>query len=150
MWKEHLEEIRQEEKRYGEDINCGISEEEAETFIKAVKDELGIALPEEYLKILRIVNGIEYNVFILYGVDESLLQEAPNRSVNVLIDCNQVWYENEWQKQYLFLGEGSISWYVYDLNTKRYCELDNPSGELSEEFDDLEQMLDKMLEDALM
>ena len=150
MWKECLEEIRQEEKRYGADINCGISEEEAGVFIKAVKDELGIALPEEYLKILRIVNGIEFNGFILYGVDESLLQEAPARSVNGLIDCNQVWYENEWQKQYLFLGEGSISWYVYELKTKKYCELDNPSGELSEEFDNLEQMLDKMLEDALM
>lgn len=150
MWKEHLEEIRQEEKRYGEDINCGISEEEAGAFIKAVKDELGIALPEEYLKILRIVNGIEFNGIILYGVDEPLLKEAPNQHVNGLIDCNKVWYENEWQKQYLFLGEGSISWYVYDLNTKRYCELDNPSGELSEEFDDLEQMLDKMVEDALM
>ena len=150
MWKEHLEEIRQEEKRYGEDINCGISEEEAGEFIKAVKDELGIALLEEYLNILRIVNGIEFNGFILYGIDEPLLKDVPNRHVNGLIDCNKVWYENEWQKQYLFLGEGSISWYVYDLKTKKYCELDNPSGELSQEFDDFEQMLDKMLEDALL
>ncbi len=150
MWKEHLEEIIQEEKRYGEDINCGISEEEAEAFTKAVKDELAIALPEEYLKILRTINGIEFNGFILYGVDEPLLGEAPDQHVNGLIDCNKVWHENEWQKQYLFLGEGSISWYVYDLKTKKYCELDNPSGELSEEFDDLEQMFDKMLADALM
>lgn len=150
MWKEHLEEIIQEEKRYGEDINCGISEEEAEAFIKAVKDELAIALPEEYLKILRTINGIEFNGFILYGVDEPLLGEAPDQHVNGLIDCNKVWHENEWQKQYLFLGEGSISWYVYDLKTKKYCELDNPSGELSEEFDDLEQMFDKMLADVLM
>ena len=52
--------------------------EEAQTFVKAVKDELGIALPEEYLKILRTVNGIEYNGFILYGVDEPLLKESPN------------------------------------------------------------------------
>lgn len=150
MWREHLEEIRQEEKRYGEDINCGISEEEAKAFIKAVKDELAIALPEEYLKILRTINGIEFNGFILYGVDEPLLGEAPDQHVNGLIDCNKVWHENEWQKQYLFLGEGSISWYVYDLKTKKYCELDNPSGELSEEFDDPKQMFDKMLEDALM
>ena len=49
-----------------------------------------------------------------------------------------------------FLGEGSISWYVYDLNTKRYCELDNPSGELGEEFDDFEQMLNKMFGDAMV
>ena len=150
MWKEHLEEIRQEEKRYGGDINCGVSADEEEAFIKAVKDELGITLPEEYLKILRTVNGIEFNGFILYGVDDLLLTEAPDRHVNGLVDCNKVWYENEWQKQYLFLGEGNISWYVYDLKTKKYCELDNPSGELSEEFDDFERMLDKMLEDALM
>ena len=149
MWKERLEEIRQEEKRYGQDINCGISEEEAGTFIKAVKDELSIALPEEYLKIMRTINGIEYNGFILYGVDEPLLNEAPNQHINGLIDCNKVWYENEWQKQYLFLGEGSISWYVYDLKTKMYYELDNPSGEISEEFHDFERMLDKMLENAL-
>ena len=148
-WKEYLKEIRQEEKRYGSDISCGISEEEAEIFKKTVKDELGIALPEEYLKILTTINGIEYKGFILYGADELLLNEAPNQHINGLIDCNKVLYENEWQKQYLFLGEGSISWYVYDLNTKRYCELDNPSGELGEEFDDLEQMLDKMVEDAL-
>lgn len=102
MWKERLEEIRQEEKRCGEDINCGVSAEEAEAFIKVVKDELGIVLPEEYLKILRILNGIEFNGFILYGVDEHLLKKAPNQHVNGLIDSNQVWYENEWQKQYLF------------------------------------------------
>ena len=101
MWKERLEEIGQEEKRYGQDINRGISEE-AGTFIKAVKDELDIALPEEYLKILRTINGIEYNGFILYGVDEPLLNEAPNQHINGLIDCNKVCYENEWQKQYLF------------------------------------------------
>ena len=93
MWKERLEEIRQEEKRYGSHINCGISEEEAGTFIKAVKDELDIALPEEYLKILRTINGIEYNGFILYGVDEPLLNEASNQHINGLIDRNKVWYE---------------------------------------------------------
>lgn len=150
MWKEKLEEIRQEEKRYGEELNGGISEEAAEGFRQAVKDELGVAVPEAYLEILRQINGLEYNGVILYGVDESLLQEAPNQSVNGLIDSNQVWYENEWQKQYLFLGEGSISWYVYDLKTKKYCELDNPSGELSGEFNGFEEMLDKMLADSLM
>ena len=48
-----------------------------------------------------------------------------------------------------FLGEGSISWYVYDLKTKMYYELDISSSEISEEFHDFERMLAKMLEDAL-
>ena len=48
-----------------------------------------------------------------------------------------------------FLGESSISWYVYDLKTKKYYELDNPSGGAGEEFNDCESMLDKMFEDSL-
>ena len=74
------------------------------TFIKAVKDEWGIVLPEEYLKLLTTVNCLEFYGFILYGADEPLLNEAPNQHINGLIDCNKVWYENEWQKQYLSLG----------------------------------------------
>lgn len=150
MWKENLEEIIQEEKKYGQEINNGISEDEVKLFVKEVEDELNITLPEDYIKVLKVVNGIEFNGIILYGVDEPILKEIPKRHVNGLIDCNKVWYENEWQKQYLFLGEGSISWYVYDLKAKKYYELDNPSGEISEEFNNFEGMLDKMLEDSLM
>lgn len=150
MWKESLEEIIQEEKKYGQEINGGISEAEEKLLIKAAKDEFDLVLPEDYIKILRVVNGLEFNGTILYGADEPLLEEAPKCHVNGLVDCNKVWYENEWQKQYLFLGEGNISWYVYELETKKYYELDNPSGEINEEFDGFEQMLDKMLLDALM
>lgn len=150
MWKESLERIIQEGKKYGEEINNGISEEEIELFIKNVEKELNLTLPDDYIEILRAVNGIEFNGMILYGVDEPILKEIPKQHVNGLIDSNKVWYENKWQKQYLFLGEGSISWYVYDLKTKKYYELDNPSGEISAEFDDFEQMVDKMFEDSLL
>ena len=150
MWKESLERIIQEGKKYGEEINNGISEEEIELFIKNVEKELKLTLPEDYIEILRAVNGIEFNGMILYGVDEPILKEAPKQRVNGLIDSNKAWYENEWQKQYLFLGEDSISWYVYDLKTKKYYELDNPSGEISAEFEDFEQMVDKMFEDSLL
>ncbi len=42
-----------------------------------------------------------------------------------------------------------ISWYVYDLTIKKYYELDNPSGEAGEEFNNFGSMLDKMFEDSL-
>ena len=40
MWKERLEEIRQEEKRYGSHINCGISEEEEGIFYEDKSNEI--------------------------------------------------------------------------------------------------------------
>lgn len=149
MWKEKLKEIVREEKLYGEQINSGISETELENFEAKVKAELNIDFPKEYAKILKVVNGIEFNGFIIYGVDSNILDSQPNQSINGLIENNKIWYENEWQKQYLFLGESNISWYVYDLSSHTYLELDNPSGNRVELFENIETMIEKILADAL-
>jgi len=149
MWQENLEKIRQEEATYGEELNDGISEQEAAEFVKEVKKVLKMPVPEDYLKILKVINGIENNGIILYGVDEALLKNKPKRHVNGLIDNNQDWLDNEWDGNYLFLGDGNISWYVYDVDNKKYYELDQPSGDICYEFDSFELMFDKMLEDSL-
>lgn len=47
------------------------------------------------------------------------------------------------------IGESNISWYVYDIAECKYIELDNPSGRENEVFSSLEDMVEKMLNDAL-
>lgn len=47
----------------------------------------------------RTINGIKFNGFILYGVDEPLLKKIPNQHVNEFIDCNKVWYSKETELQ---------------------------------------------------
>lgn len=98
MWKDKLQEIIQEKKIYGEMVNVGATEEEIEIFFKEAKTELNVDIPIEYKKILKIVNGLEFNGFILYGIDSILLSKQPNQSINGLIEYNKIWYENEWQK----------------------------------------------------
>lgn len=150
MWKEKLEEIIKEKNLYGEKVNVGATKKEIQLFIKRSIDELNVDLPDEYVNVLRTINGIEFNGFILYGIDENILNTIPKQHINGLIDCNNIWYENEWQKQYIFLGESNISWYVYDLTTKKYCELDNPSGRLNEEYSSFDDLFEKLLGDSLM
>lgn len=150
MWKIKLEEIIEEKKLYGEKVNIGASEAELAQFQKSVKEGLYIELPNEYINVLKIINGIEFNGFVLYGIDEELLKNKPNQYINGFISLNQIWYENEEQKKYLFLGESNISWYVYDIDKKIYCELDNPSGREMIEFTNFGEMLEKMLSDSLM
>ena len=95
-------------------------------------------------------NGFEWNGFILYGVDQGSFPTAPEYSVYGLIEQNEVWYEVESQRAYLFLGESNISWYVYEIATGRYLELDNPSGNEVEVFDSCAEMLEKLLGDCLV
>lgn len=149
MWKDKLQEVVQENNLYGEKINIGATEEEIELFLKEAKAELKVDLPDDYVKILELVNGLEFNGFILYGIDQHLLSMQPNQSINGLIEYNKIWYENEWQKKYIFLGESNISWYVYDLIECKFYELDNPSGREIEVFNGLEYLLEKFLSDAL-
>lgn len=109
-----------------------------------------IILIEEYKNILKTVNGIEYNGFIFYGIDEIILNKKPNQKINGLIENNKIWYENEWQHKYIFFGESNISWYVYDLENNKYYELDNPSGREIEVFINIDNLLVKLLSDSLL
>ena len=149
MWKIKLEELIQQKRLFGEKVNIGATEQKIHLFIKTVKDELNIDLPNEYIEVLRIINGMEFNGFILYGIDQRLLDEQQNEKIYGLIEYNKLWYENEWNKQYIFWGEGNISWYVYDLTAHKFCELDNPSGTEMEMFDNFDHMVEKLLIDAL-
>ncbi|WP_225435368.1 YrhA family protein [Bacillus aerolatus] len=137
-------------KLYGERINTGASEEELTEFQKSVKEELHNELPNEYINVLKIINGLEFNGFILYGIDEVLLGNKPNQHIDGLITSNQIWYENEEQKKYLFLGESNISWYVFDINKTQYIELDNPSGREMVKFKEFDEMFEKILSDSLL
>ena len=150
MWKDKLQAIVQEKNLYNEKINNGATLDEIQLFLAAVKDEFKFDLPNEYVRILEVVNGLEFNGFILYGIDSYLLHTPQNQSVNGLIENNKIWYENEWQEQYIFFGESNCSWYVYNLREDKYCELDNPSGSEMEVYNSVESLVEKLLSDSLV
>ena len=150
MWKENLKKVIDEKKMYDEEVNLGASKEEIARLIEEVNKKLNVEIPKEYLDIISKINGIEFNGFILYGVDEYLLEHQTNQSIYGLIDSNQIWYENEEQKKYLFLGESNISWYVYEYKNKCFIELDNPSGREINKFNSFYEMFNKMLRDSVM
>lgn len=150
MWQEILASVEEAMKIFRENINDGLAETQVLKFVMDVEQELGCSFPKEYLEILKYVNGLEFNGSILYGADLEFIQSTPNQRINGLIDNNKVLYENEWQKQYLFLGEDSISWYVYDLQSKQYLKLDNPSGDEVHRFSTCEEMVENLLSVSLM
>lgn len=150
MWKENLKKIIDEKKIYDEEVNAGASQDEIARLIEEVNKKLNVELPKEYLDIISKINGIEFNGFILYGVDEYLLEHQTNQSIYGLVESNEIWYENEEQKIYLFLGESDISWYVYEIKNKCFMELDNPSGMECNKFNSFYEMFNQILNDAVM
>lgn len=150
MWEQLLLEIKNKREKRGRKLNDPALEEQIEILKKTVKEKFNQGLPEEYINFLKIINGLEFNGFIFYGVDSSLLEVQNNQKVYGYVDTNEIWYENEQQKQYMFFGESNISWYCFDLQNGVYVELDNPSGTLIHTYSDFYSILEKALRDSLL
>lgn len=149
MWKDKLKKAQEVREAYSLiGINSGVSNEIINNWVIRVQSILGIRPPQEFIDILLYVNGFEWNGFILYGVDRDFF-DSLSYTVYGLIEQNEIWYEVESQRDYLFLGESNISWYVYEIASGRYMELDNPSGREVIVFNSCAEMLEKLLDDAL-
>ncbi|MCB2361931.1 YrhA family protein [Clostridium estertheticum] len=150
MWEQLFFKIKDKIEKRGRKLNNPALEEQIEILKKTVKEKFNQVLPEQYVNFLKTTNGLEFNGFIFYGVDTSLFDVQNNQTVYGYVDTNEIWYENEHQKQYMFFGEGSISWHCFDLLNEVYVELDNPSGTVMQTYPDFNSMLERALEDSLL
>ena len=149
MWNDKLKKVQEIAKGYSLTcVNPGVPNEIINIWSTHVQSSLGIKPPQEFMDILLYANGFEWNGYILYGVDQNFF-DNPSCAVSGLIEQNEIWYEVESQRAYLFLGESNISWYVYEIASGRYMELDNPSGREIVVFNSCTEMLEKLLDDCL-
>lgn len=149
MYIEEINLLIKEMYKYGDKINDGVLEKDLKLFVDIFEKNFNVILPNDYLDFLKNFNGIEFNGFIIYGVDKDLLSITTHNHINGLIEFNTIFYENEYQKKYIFLGENNISWYVYDIKLGVYFELDNPSGTKINEFANFKDMLKSFIEHAI-
>ena len=94
MWEKKLQEIKNINTVFGEGTNDGATDEEIQRFLEKLRDSISEKEINPYIKVLKTVNGLEYNGFILYGIDAGLLNNKPKQPINGFIDNNKVWHEN--------------------------------------------------------
>lgn len=147
MWRKELDLVILKRKDHGKMVNRGATENEIEKLKNMGEEVLSIHFPIEYLNILKEINGLEYNGTILYGVDEKLLDNTNHieQKINGAIENNEIWYEVETNKAFVFLGESNISWYVYEISSKKFWELDLPSGSFIDSYEKFEDLFETML-----
>ncbi|MBJ8079698.1 SMI1/KNR4 family protein [Bacillus cereus group sp. N14] len=150
MWKNLVLEIGDILKSVNFNLNTSAKDTEVHRLRKHVKEKFNVDLPSEYEEFLKTVNGLDFNGLVLYGVDSYLLDTERDESICGLIETNEVWYENEFQKEYLFLGDSDIAWFCKKLSEGTYLELDKPSGTVMETYNDFNTMLEEALKTALL
>ncbi|MGG3476452.1 YrhA family protein [Peribacillus frigoritolerans] len=151
QWNELLIKVEKIESKYDGSLRNSVSNSEIIKMKQTIQQKLGnIIIPESYIEFLQNVNGLDFNGLVIYGVDEILLDNEADEEVQGFIETNELWYENDWQKKYIFFGNSDTAWYCYDLNKRVYVELDKPSGTLIQFFDSFDSMLSDALEASLL
>lgn len=150
MWQEKLKIIKLRRKKRNRYLNEGCSLKEIDIFLQEVKKKFKYNLPQEYIDFLCVVNGLDYNGLVLYGIDEGIVEKVNNQKVTGYIDTNEIWYENDELKEYMFFGDSNMSWYCYNIKKNIYVELDKPSGEIEQEFSRFTDMIENALENSLV
>lgn len=146
-----LIEIEKIEEKYGSSLRNPVSDTEIERINHNIQLKLGnIVLPKSYTEFLKKINGLDYNGLVIYGIDKGLLDKEVDDDIDGFVEMNELWYENDYQKQYIFLGDSDTAWYCYDINENIYKELDKPSGTMIQSFESFDSMLIEALETTLL
>ncbi len=98
-------------------------------------------LPNSYLETISQIDGFDYNGLSFY----SLIEENDNN----IYETNEIYWENENLRKYLFIGEDSISWYCISMKNNMFYILDKPSGFLISEYTNFDKLLSEAFESAL-
>ncbi|EMR05316.1 hypothetical protein C772_02783 [Bhargavaea cecembensis DSE10] len=62
------------------------------------------AFISDYMSLMKTSNGLRFNGLVIYNI----YQEDQNNS---LYAANRIWWEQEWNRRYIFLADSNISWY---------------------------------------
>ncbi|WP_228478876.1 YrhA family protein [Listeria seeligeri] len=140
--EDYISKIRTIEHEFGNEIPNPISEMEYGNILEWLKENFGFERFDDYYHFLLQVNGLSFNGLYLYGFQP----EHPNID---LIDSNKVWREHSWTKQFLFLGDDEVSFYVWNTEEESFQVLDKPGGDVMEEYENLTDMFEAALKVAI-
>lgn len=83
---------------------------DADKFIKESQLVLQYTPCDEYVELLKLSNGFEWNGLFIDGAYDFLLSNMDLRETR-----------GDYNKKFIIFGSGSVESYVYNLNSRLYC-----------------------------
>jgi hypothetical protein len=130
MYQELLKEATRWLKKYGRQLQPPASEADLVSLTERAQAELGAQVPPEYEAFLRIADGFDWNGCTIYGSHTRLLPGHTDRSIQGFVEANEIWRDDEANRDYLYFADGDITLYAYHLPSGQYQVTDRQSDTL--------------------
>lgn len=142
--------VEQEEAQGAHPLVPGAAKEELERLSKAVREQLGIPLPNGVIEILCQVDGFVESGVALYGVDPEFRDDHFDSGPGILAENLVNWSGYaETAQRYLFIGDSDLWFFVIELSTGRALALERSTLRAKRSFKTGEEMVDDMMCQAL-
>ena len=136
-------------KEYGIVPNEGVSIETIRKFNKHFQKKFNVQIPKEYELFLSIVNGIEFDGLIFYGIDKAYVELSENQIINGLIENNKIWNDTDTSVKKIVLGENDMDLYVYDIEEKEYVIEDRYSKSAVSTYTSFDSMAEDLINQVI-
>lgn len=105
-------------------------------------------VPEDYRAFLKLMNGLDYNSFSIYGSETTPIVGHPQVTVSGMVEANLGLRHTPSCHAHLLYGELPPLLYASDLTGTKFGSFDQTSLDQVEAFSSFEEMLDAALAEA--
>jgi hypothetical protein len=146
MLQQLLDKVAQWQRQWDQDPQPACGADAIEALRKRAKSELGADVPEDYLSLLRIANGVDWNGLSIYAAEKTPIAGRKERGkeerfIFGFVDQNLHWREYAPAKNYLVFGESGDSTYLYNTAKSEYQERDRASDSLVDTYPTFEDLI---------
>ena len=139
--------VQAETAQYSSHEQSPLAAEKAETFKKRVAETFNYVLPQEYVAILRMADGIDWNSFVLYSSE--IKYEGDEFILNGFIEANTLLRgpagDCAGLGDLMSFAESGIDLYQHNRDTGQFQLADRTSGWINETFESAQEMFQQLL-----
>lgn len=122
-----------------------------ETVARKAQELYGYSLPDAYLKLISVSDGINFNGYTIYASRTNPISGHADRFIEGFVEANDLWedYEENADHHLLMFGETGDDLYLFDRRDNKFKVTDKVGGDAYEEFDTFEELAELLLKSAL-
>jgi hypothetical protein len=145
--KELIYQIKKEGEQFNLEMQQGATSIDITILVSKTFDKFSYEIPEEYLDLLREMDGIFYNGIEVYATTE--IEFPRNIKIEDFIEANEIWRDDERKKNYIIFAESGDALYVHNLNNNEYEYVDRITLEVIETIPNSKRLFNLILNHIL-
>lgn len=149
--QEVLAAIQAETAQYSSHEQPPLTAEKADPFRKRVSEIFNYALPQEYVDILSVADGIDWNGFVLYASESKY--EKDEFVLNGFVEANTLLRGPSGNcaglGDLLYFAESGSDLYQYNRGANQFQMADRTSGWINETFESAQEMFQQLLREIV-